>query len=79
MAEEAFFDAAHAPLHELAAEAGEVDREAAGSLLEAKFRVEEALRTTARGPELVRALDELAGETAAAAEAIGEVVPRCDE
>lgn len=76
-AEATFFDSAHGPLHELAAEAGEADREKAASLLEAKFAVEQAFRDEVAAPELAQALERLRAAAADAAGAIGETLEPC--
>jgi len=44
-----FYDTAHQPLHDLAAEVAEVDREVAARLLEAKEAVESDLDTRPSG------------------------------
>jgi hypothetical protein len=68
----AFYDRSHDGLHELAADANEVDPAAAAGLLEAKFRVEAMLDESPDPAELTAALDTLADATAGAAEVVGE-------
>ena len=64
----AFFDGAHQPLHELAAETAERDRAVAARLLEAKQAVEAALDDT--NGDLERAFDQL---VAATTDALGAI------
>ncbi|MGH3371843.1 MAG: hypothetical protein ACRDPR_17770 [Nocardioidaceae bacterium] len=69
-----FFDRAHEPLHQLAADVGDDDRGTEGRLLEAKQRVEADL-TSDVSPDLVDHLDVLITTTAAAIEADGDPRP----
>lgn len=64
-----FLDRAHGPLHDLAADAAEVDRAAAGRLLEAKNAVETVIEE--RRP-LAAPLDDRADETLGALRTLGE-------
>jgi hypothetical protein len=64
-----FFDSAHAPLHQLAAEVAERDRPAAAHLLEAKAVVEGDLATPT--PALAADLERLVAATAAAVKTTG--------
>lgn len=74
----AFFDRAHQPLHELAAEATARDRFAAARLLEAKEAVEAGLGQAA--PSLASDLDRLLTATVSAVDAIGDPRPQsCPE
>ena len=74
----AFFDRAHQPLHELAADATARDRSAAARLLEAKESVEAGLGQAA--PSLASDLDRLLTATASAVDAIGDPRPQsCPE
>lgn len=50
LARQAFYDTAHRPLHDLAAEATDIDRTLAARLLEAKESVESALATPGTVP-----------------------------
>lgn len=68
-----FVNTAHDPLHELAAEAGQVDRSAEARLLEAKQRVEAVLGEP--GPDFADRLERLAVAAADAAEIVGDERP----
>lgn len=75
------FDAdAHGPLHELAAAAAGSDREVAGRLLEAKQRVEAALRAGEVPPDELRdRLEELVASTREALGLLGSPAPSCSD
>lgn len=79
----AFDDRAHQFLHELAPEVQQQDPAAAAALLEAKNRVETALREARAGqPDaaaLANLLDALNGSLARAAEAVELGAPACEE
>ena len=75
-----FEDRVHAYLHDLAAQLSTFDRPAAGELLEAKQRVEEALRGTSPDAAEVHALiADLQRELADAADAAGLQPSPCEE
>lgn len=76
-ARRAFFDRSHAPLHRLAADAGESDRAAAARLLEAKNAVE---RDFGGGPANLQSdLDRLLATTRSAIDVTGAAEPPpCD-
>ncbi|MGH9242945.1 MAG: hypothetical protein ACRD29_01230 [Acidimicrobiales bacterium] len=69
-----FFDRAHEPLHQLAADVGDDDRGIEGRLLEAKQRVEADL-TSDVSPNLAADMDGLISATADAIEANGDPRP----
>lgn len=71
------FAAAHAPLHELAADIAEVDRELAGRLHVAKQATETALRGEDADLAAAR-LDELHGVARESLIAVGVNPPACD-
>ncbi len=72
-ARDAFFDQAHQPLHELAAETAARDRAASARLLEAKEAVEAGLSQASA--TLASELDGLVAAAGAAIGAVGEARP----
>jgi hypothetical protein len=73
-----FYDRSHDALHTIARALERVDRTQAGSLLEAKQRVEADLMNAGTPPATVAAdLDRLAGVTRAALAAVSVDVPAC--
>jgi hypothetical protein len=73
-----FFDQAHVPLHDLAAEVGDTDRDAAAGLLEAKESVESVLEEDdVDGTGLSEDLADLLDATVAALRAVDIEAPTC--
>lgn len=73
-----FFNEAHVPLHDLAAEAGDSDRDAAAAVLEEKQTVESALgEDSVDGAALSEDLAGLLDATVTALRAVGIEAPTC--
>ena len=78
-ASEVFESRAHQPLHTLADEVADVDRDVATRLLEAKFAVETVVRDDVRAPDALvhQRLQDLLVEVRAALTALDRPAPDC--
>lgn len=73
-----FLSEVHAPLHDLARDVGEVDRQVAARLLESKQRVE-AVVEDGNVAEITEAMSSLTDATLESYETLGTPVSSCDE